>query len=118
MDLIDRQAAIDALLGEVTCFGMFDDSDPGNIECVCRDKDVIAMLEHLPTIEAEPVKHGRWVWEEGVPLCSLCGRPTNDAHDAPIEFDGMKGYALVLPYYCGFCGAKMDEEEDIEGVEA
>lgn len=60
-------------------------------------------IENATTIEAEPVKHGRWItktrhehypsgkeYEED--FCSACGMRGN------IEYD-----------YCPRCGAKMDE---------
>lgn len=61
-------------------------------------------LEQLPTVDAEPVKHGRWQKERNpmmyqivpyVYVCSQCG--TAFEYETP---------------YCGECGAKMDEVED------
>ena len=54
-----------------------------------------------PTIEAEPVKHGEWIYDE-IEMeysCSECGRA------APV---GMNGY--ILSERCHRCGAKMDLE--------
>lgn len=66
-------------------------------------------LNSLPTIDAVEVVHAHWEQDShGTLYCSRCGRPTYDSHDVPIEFNGMKGLALVWPYYCGFCGARMD----------
>lgn len=55
-----------------------------------------------PTIEAEPIRHGHWIYtERGFPLaygynrCSVCGCSN----------------ALTLDNYCPHCGSKMDEEE-------
>lgn len=60
--------------------------------------------------EAELIRHGHWEQgEDGALFCSLCGRPSYDTHDEWIEFNGRKALALVYPYYCGYCGAKMDE---------
>lgn len=76
-----------------------------------------AVINEQPTVEAEPVRHGHWVEssEDGTLFCSECGRPTYDTHDEFKEFMGTKIIALVYPYYCGYCGAKMDEEgEDAE----
>lgn len=65
--------------------------------------DVSDIISDAPTIEAEPVRHGRWVlvsqWrdEEGTlnPIyrCTACSI-TNDEEDR----------------YCPHCGAKMDKE--------
>ena len=61
-------------------------------------------LSHIPTIEIEQVKHGRWVkdiyeWNE-VPTsyCSCCGQGIADE---------------CIPWFkhCSNCGAKMDKEE-------
>ena len=62
----------------------------------------------------EPVRHGHWEWDDelGANTCSECGRPTYDSHDECVDFMGSKVIALVSPYYCGFCGAKMDGGED------
>lgn len=62
-------------------------------------------------INVEPVKHGHWEWDDelGANICSECGRPTYDSHDEYVEFMGSKVLALVSPYYCGYCGARMDE---------
>lgn len=46
------------------------------------------IIEHCPTVDAEPVRHGRWV--EGI-ACSEC-----------------RQVDLSKPNYCPNCGAKMD----------
>ena len=64
--------------------------------------DSIAIIKNAPTIEAEPVKHGRWTkighientWL--VSKCSECGYQTIDAGN-----------------YCPNCGAKMDPEIEV-----
>lgn len=65
--------------------------------------DGISEVEEAPTIEAELVKHGRWIRPEGYcwrPECSECGY-YGSAIDEP-----------VIPFnYCPHCGAKMDLEE-------
>lgn len=65
--------------------------------------DVVNFLNTLPTIEAEPVRHGEWEFdpESYTWNCSEC-------HDC--EEDGcMDG--SVLSNYCPNCGAKMDGAE-------
>lgn len=61
-----------------------------------------SILKDAPTIEAEPVRHGRWVdkmvrdWH-----CSECGKKA--------RFDG---YCYDdKPNYCPNCGARMDGEQ-------
>ena len=66
----------------------------------CGTADYIYMIEDMPTIEAKPVVHGRWISKnhhgyEWVFICSNCGYidgyPFNDRSN-----------------YCPNCGAKMD----------
>ena len=55
----------------------------------------IADLGDMPTIEAEPVRHGRWERaSDGAAYCTACKRKMN-----PSQY----GYA-----FCALCGAKMD----------
>ena len=67
----------------------------------------ISDLHLTPTIDAEPVRHGRWV-DRGdyvttaygsldLKICSCC--------NAEVTLDG-------YDYYCPNCGAKMDGEDD------
>lgn len=57
------------------------------------------VLEGADTIDAEPVRHGRWIEysdNTGLFYCNLCGYI----------------YAKILSHdYCPNCGAKMDESE-------
>ena len=55
----------------------------------------------------------RGIEKENLVLCSKCGRPTEDRHDAVKEFNGKRVIARVYPYYCGYCGAKMDEVDHV-----
>lgn len=64
-----------------------------------------ARIDTLPTIDAEPVRHGHWI-EEGQAYngdflirCSACRRVLSEAKQI--------GYVRK---YCPNCGAKMDEE--------
>ena len=75
------------------------------------DKEIVRLemeafcqfLQGRPTIEAEPVRHGKWVYGDDVDIqCSVCGK---DAMS-----DWMK-YTQVYSPYCPWCGAKMDLEE-------
>lgn len=53
---------------------------------------ILFVIENMPTIEAEPVKHGRWMYPF---YCSECGF-------APY-------YSSDLTYnYCPNCGSKQD----------
>ena len=53
-------------------------------------------IKQMPTIEAEPVRHGRWIPVDGEPYakCSYCGE---------------KHYGCATPY-CDMCGAYMRKD--------
>ena len=71
-------------------------------------KDVFDfMVDHTPTAELEPTKHGRWIFNRQYgPVCSECGT-------AMFEVVG-KPFTTFAPNYCPSCGAKMDEQEAAE----
>lgn len=61
-----------------------------------RDADI---LSALPTVDAVPVRHGRWKEDTGgygFWICSHCG------------FVSEASAAYLLYRYCPHCGAKMD----------
>lgn len=64
-----------------------------------RNEMVIAWLCRIigetPTVEAEPVRHGRWIKRPDERICPFC----NDRHS---YFGGKE------KNYCPNCGAKMD----------
>jgi hypothetical protein len=87
MRLIDADALIDAMTkfsnatGEDMTHGIF--------------------YAHIaPTIEAQPVRHGKWIGYAGTigNECSVCGK----------WIDVLQGTAEMN--YCPNCGARMDEE--------
>ena len=54
-------------------------------------------LKKCSTVEAEPVRHGKWIKTEWRAICSECGE-AGSIFDEPVN-----------PFnYCPFCGAKMD----------
>ena len=65
-----------------------------------RVDEVRASLKAAPTIEAEPTKHGHWIYKwhgmfhRDLPICSEC-----------------KNFVVYETKYCPNCGAKMDEED-------
>ena len=93
-DLISRKAAIDIMQAR-------GDASMGTVKAVFYS--AAHMLELLPVVEAEPVRHGQWIkrgyvcgeyeWE-----CSVCGESE------------WRGSTIGL-YYCPNCGAKMDGDE-------
>lgn len=61
--------------------------------------DVVKMINAAQTIEAEPVRHGEWVYGEDVDIqCSVCGK------DAITGYDCLQ----IRTPYCPNCGTKMD----------
>lgn len=101
IDYIDRQAAIDALNGEVTVTGR------ANAEAILGYTNLIAdRIKRLPSAEVEPVKRGKWIYDNQFhwyrASCSECGykRVTD------IKAEKWNGWK-----YCPNCGAKMDAEE-------
>lgn len=66
-------------------------------------------LNKVPTVDAEPVRHGKWVpkyiricgqdWVSGM-KCSECGEDALNAEGDEFLTD-----------YCPNCGARMDEDE-------
>lgn len=66
------------------------------------------IITHAPTIEAEPVRQGKWLphpTENDWRVCSACGLGTEIVrHEA--------GATTEYNYkHCPWCGAKMDGEE-------
>lgn len=95
---------------------LIDISELPNFEVKCSDgkQYVLLPFEHLsdiPTIEAEPIRHGKWIAKKtsGVStlfICSNCQREvevTNDYFGKPTEH-----IAAIYPY-C-HCGSKMNTE--------
>jgi len=71
-------------------------------------------IKKAPTIEAEPVKHGRWnAANDGTHFCSECGC------DASYTWDDIDRFFINsaddvpdrISNYCPNCGCKMDLEE-------
>lgn len=61
------------------------------------------MIETMPAIDAEPVRHGRWRHLGGDEWrCTMCGEVihTEGSWDRPSD------------KYCRECGARMDGEDD------
>ena len=86
MDLIERQAAIDALMDDIEPYGLMDED--GNIESGVKDKDVLEMLRNLPSAQPEIIrcKDCRF-WQdqkEGIVEVPICARPQNKHDNHPL----------------------------------
>ena len=67
------------------------------------------VIKNAPTVDAEPVRHGRWICKREVLIedyyCSVCGAEA-------IGYDCLNGdYIGVESDFCPHCGAKMDLED-------
>ena len=62
-------------------------------------------IEKAPTIEAEPVRYGRWIDAGESVVCSECGGEA----DSDMGWHGRTYYRKP---FCGYCGAKMDLKGD------
>lgn len=67
-------------------------------------------IDDAPTIEAEPVRHGRWeTWGyvfHGIEWkrCSCCGKCADVSYYGLLEGE----FKMSTPAICGRCGARMD----------
>ena len=89
----------------------------GKVQCyqIGWNDAVDSIIENAPTIEAEPIKHGRWIpcIKTGMPLTEY-GRCQGEKWFGYkcSECNAIyKGNALTESPYCQRCGAKMDLTE-------
>jgi hypothetical protein len=60
-------------------------------------------IDQMPTVDAVPVRHGKWIRDEFGARCGVCGLYAyRDKFDQPWESP-----------YCPICGARMDERKEI-----
>lgn len=96
MKLIDGDALSETLRESLKIF------EAHGVSVLGVPKALLAIVENAPTVDAEPVRHGRWnknkypdeyytFW-----VCSVCGYSSE---------------AIASHNYCPFCGAKMDGGE-------
>lgn len=92
-DLISRSALVDILMGKMLYeFQIHDDIERQYNEYLLR---AIRYIEHIPSVDAEPVRHGEWLnrlngmFQMG--MCSVCGSVCRDTGR-----------------FCPNCGARMD----------
>ena len=96
-EYIRREDAIKCIEGQCVDGKMWgnDESEGTLIEAYSAIDD----LMEIPSIDAVPVRHGRWErTADGAALCTACKRKMN-----PSQY----GYA-----FCSLCGAKMDGGSD------
>lgn len=73
-----------------------------------RYGDAILEIDNAPTVDAEPVRHGRWIKQDGHYYCSSCNAQNFYAY----LYNSDTGEYEQQDNYCPNCGAKMDEVED------
>ena len=81
----------------------------------CKYPDALReAVERQPTIEAEPVRHGRWeTWGyvfHGIEWkrCSCCGKCADVSYYGLLDGE----IRMSTPDTCGCCGARMDGGTD------
>ena len=99
-DFISREATIKRIK-EVYCVGC---NSYNGVRCrACETGDAIDMIEDAPAADVASVRHGKW--ENGNPICPVCGGNKFRDLDADIWCDWQ-------PDFCPNCGAKMDGVDD------
>lgn len=62
------------------------------------------MIDVMPTIEADPVKYGRWLaWEENFP-----GKIPKKKNNLGVFCSACRSHADNRSAFCPHCGARMD----------
>jgi hypothetical protein len=69
---------------------------------VAYANSVLRFIQQAPTIDAEPVRHGRWIMRGGKRYCSYCNKR------ACVTRDREDFWYTVGTEYCPTCGAIMD----------
>lgn len=97
MRLIDADALIDEIK-----HGLWDWGSVDGIKSSAVLKQTISDINNMPTVDAEPIRHGKWIDVKGsngkdYRKCSEC-----------LHTQDITG----LLNYCPVCGAKMEGEEE------
>ena len=64
-------------------------------------------LYEIPTVDAKPVRHGKWLCDDDFDENGICSECMYDSYE-PV------GYVRDEWKYCPHCGAKMDAERKEE----
>lgn len=115
-DLISREATLNVLKERYCdCCTYYGVRCKSSLSENCLTYNVISTIGIVPAVDAEPVRHGKWVydpnandWGIGGYICGECHVKNNNLPSGkaanPMIFVGTK--------YCPNCGAKMDLEDD------
>ena len=93
-DLLMRSFQVD-MCGSFTCHECPLLNDDG--ECGFE-----VFISDTPTVDAEPVRHGRWIDKGEYAVCMECSGRSG------TQYDGVEPIPLMTQF-CPHCGAKMDE---------
>ena len=87
-------------------------SENANGELKERKTDFDIIVDLQPTIEAEPIRHGKWTISEYEYYdCSACGESYYSGMDSTRQAkEFLKNNGAYK--FCPWCGAKMDKEEE------
>ena len=132
MDLIDRQAAIDAVVNTVSEIGLHDNSEVARYGATFRQHEILDIIEGIPSVQSEPIKLNidhkltkdeyeklRKDWADA-PIVLQPERKTgrwvsgNSPLHRPICSEcgnpciGTHAFDYNLTPYCPNCGAKME----------
>ena len=105
-DLIDREKAVNIVANVQNIIEHMDTVNDSNINLVKRAVERI--LAELPTVDAVPVRHGKWIEchdDSDWIVCSKCGKAFNLIDNCTEEFN-----------YCPNCGARMDAKPTVDAV--
>lgn len=99
--LIDANAAADKIMREIETH--VDEIGIGATAILIAFARALRDETDFPTIEAEPVRHGRWNYrhEDDWCYCTACGTDAEGSDGECLETD-----------YCPHCGARMDGGAD------
>ena len=75
---------------------------------IVRTEGVRAMIDHMPTVDAVPVRHGRWQWIPSTYDRVLCEKRyrCSKCHHETITHD-----SEPWEKFCPNCGARMDGKD-------
>lgn len=115
-DLIDRRALLEHIKDVPTWSQVLGEGyRPNKYPAGMYDPgDIISSVENAPSIDAVPVRRGKWIPEKDTHKCSKCGFGMfmNMGYyfmDGECIFSGGETF---MHKYCPNCGAKMDGGED------
>lgn len=83
------------------------------LEVAIKRQEMLDSCSDAPTIEAEPVRHGKWIRDDlGRACCSVCEKPIPcvEEYDSDEDCGGTYEVEIDETPYCPNCGCKMDLE--------